>query len=140
MEWTITHCFTPARHIVMKVSGRFTVDECRRGIEELAPVKDPLTPLLFDDRAVDFGGLSDVDLMRIGAVLGEYEGTFAYAKIAVLVDGEQAHGLADKWRRVTKGATKSLIAVFDDETEAVAWLTGKVEHNRDQPQHVPGDL
>lgn len=128
MEWTITQHDTP-RYLAMKVSGRFTVDECRRGIEELAPVKDPLTPLLFDDRAVDFAGLSDLDLMEIGGFLAQFGSTFAYAKIAVLVDGEQARRVVDKWRRVTQGAAESLIAVFDDEARAVAWLTGRDDSN-----------
>ena len=130
MEWTITHENDP-RHIVMRVEGRFTVAECRRGIAELAQVKDPLTPLLFDDRAVDFGGLSDVDLMQIGGIIGEYGSTFAYARIAVLVDGEHARGVAEKWRRVSKGAAESLIAVFDDEKEAVAWLIERSIHDTD---------
>jgi len=128
MEWTISEIDEP-RHIVMKVTGRFTVEECRRGIAELAPLKDPLTPLLFDDRAVDFEGLSDFDLMALGGIIGEYGNTFAYAKIAVLVAGEQARSVAEKWRRVTNGASDSLIAVFDDEQAAVAWLTERSIHD-----------
>ena len=125
MEWTIEHRDAPARHLVMNVSGRFAVEGVRRAIAELAPVKDPLTPLLFDDRAVDFAGLTDLDLMRIGGMIAEYGPAFAYSRIAVLVDGEQARGVAEKWRRVTQGAPQSLIAVFDDEAAAVAWLTGR---------------
>ena len=128
MEWTITQHDSP-RHVVMAVSGRFTVAGCRRGIAELATVKDPLTPLLFDDRAVDFAGLSDLDLMEIGGIIGEYGSTFAYARIAVLVDGEHARDVADKWRRVTQGAADSLIAVFDDEEAAVTWLTERSVHD-----------
>lgn len=128
MEWTITQRDSP-RYVVMKVSGRFTVAECRRGIAELAAVKDPLAPLLFDDREVDFTGLSDLDLMEIGGFLGQNGPTFAYARIAVLVDGEQARGVADKWRRVTQGAAESLIAVFEDEAEAMAWLTQRGIHD-----------
>ena len=113
----------------MTVSGRFTVAECRRGIAELATVKDPLTPLLFDDRAVDFGGLSDLDLMQIGGIIGEYGSTFAYARIAVLVAGEHARSVAEKWRRVSKGAAESMIEVFDDEGAAVAWLAERSIHD-----------
>ena len=123
LEWTIEHRESPGRHIVMKVSGRFTVEWCRRGIAELAAVKDPLAPLLFDDREVDFAGLSDLDLMEIGGFIAQYGPTFAYARIAVLVDGEHARDVADKWRRVTKGPSNSMIAVFEDEAESIAWLT-----------------
>jgi hypothetical protein len=128
MEWTINQVDDP-RHIVMKVSGRFTVQGCRIGIAELAKVKDPLTPLLFDDRAVDFDGLSDFDLMELGGIIGEYGYTFAYSKIAVLVAGEHARSVAEKWRRVTDGASDSLIAVFEDEPAAIAWLAERSIHD-----------
>ena len=128
LEWTIEHREGPSRHIVMKVSGRFTVEACRRGIAELAEVKDPLTPLLFDDRDVDFAGLSDRDLIEIGGFIGHYGSTFAYARIAVLVDGEHARDVADKWRRVTNGAD-SMIAGFEDEEAAVTWLTERSIHD-----------
>ena len=132
MKWTITHVDDP-RHIVMKVTGRFTVEGCRRGIAELAPVKDPFTPLLFDDREVDFSGVSDRDLVELGGIIAQHGPTFVYSKIAVLVAGDQARTVAEKWRRVSQqGGGESMIAVFeDDEAAAVAWLTSRPIHDSD---------
>jgi hypothetical protein len=78
---------------------------------------------------VDFEGLSDFDLMELGGIIGEYGNTFAYSKIAVLVAGEHARSVAEKWRRVSRGSAESLIAVFEDEPAAIAWLAERSIHD-----------
>ena len=121
MEWTIAE-FDDPRRIVATSRGLFTIEECRIGMAELAARKDPLTPVLFDHRELDFRRTTTFDLMDIDAIFRAHKRAFAFNKIAVIIRGGLAFEIANKWQRVAQGSTNACIAVFDNEPAAIDWL------------------
>ena len=121
MDWTIEQQGTPPL-VVVRVSGFFTFEGCRSAVEEIVRIKDPLTPLLFDDRDVDFGGVDADVLLAVNHLLAENAGTFAYSKMAVLVGSEAGRAIADQWSRLANSTNRANVAVFTSEPEALAWL------------------
>ena len=121
MDWTITQQGEPPL-VTVRVSGFFTFEGCRSAVEEVARIKDPLTPLLFDDRHVDFSGVDTDTLLAMNELLAANAGTFAYSKMAVLVGSEQGRMIADQWRRLANSTNRASVAVFTSEPEALAWL------------------
>lgn len=121
MEWTITQQGTPPL-VTVRVSGFFTFEGCRSAVEELVRIKDPLTPLLFDDREVDFSAVDAEVLLAMNGLLAENARTFAYSKMAILVGSEQGRTIADQWRRLANSSNRANVAVFTSEPEALAWL------------------
>ena len=121
MEWTITE-FDDPRRIVATVRGLFTIEECRIGMAELAARKDPLVPVLFDHRELDFSRTSTFDLMEMDAIFKANRPAFAFSKIAILVRGEVPMKAATKWQRVAQGSTGGPIAIFASEPEALDWF------------------
>lgn len=121
MDWTITQQGAPPL-VVARVSGFFTFEGCRSAVEEIVRIKDPLTPLLFDDREVDFSGVDSDVLLAMNELLAANAGTFAYSKMAVLVASEQGLTIAEQWRRLANTSNRANVAVFTSEPEALAWL------------------
>ena len=121
MEWTITQQGTPPL-VTVRVSGRFTMEGCRSAVEELVRIKDPLSPLLFDDREVDFRDVDADALLEMNSMLAENAGTFVYSKIAVLVGSEADREMAEQWGRLANFSSRASVAVFTSEPEALAWL------------------
>ena len=124
MEWTITQQGTPAL-VTVRVSGRFTLEDCRSAVEEIVRIKDPLVPLLFDDRQVDFRDIDTDAMLALNTILAENAGTFAYSKMAVLVGSESDREMAEPWGRLAKSSSRANVAVFTSEPEALAWLAAR---------------
>ena len=122
MDWTIEQQSAPALTRV-RVRGRFTAEGARAGLLDLAGVKDPLCPLLIDDREVDFRGVDDTVLMVVNAAFAARASVFGYCRTAVLVGGVEARDLADRWRRLADSEGRGNIAVFTEEWAAVIWAT-----------------
>ena len=122
MDWTITQQGTPPL-VVVRVSGFFTFEGCRSAVEEIVRIKDPLTPLLFDDREVDFSGVDSDVLLAMNDLLAAHAGTFAYSKMAMLMGSERDREIADQWRRLANTSNRANVAVFTSEPEALDWLT-----------------
>ncbi len=123
MDWTITQQGEPPL-VAVRVSGFFTFEGCRSAVEEIVRIKDPLTPLLFDDREVDFSGVDTDVLLAMNDLLAGNAAAFAYSKMAVLVGSEQGRTIADQWRRLANTSNRANVAVFTSEPEALAWLAG----------------
>ena len=122
MDWTITQQGTPPL-VTVRVSGRFNMEGCRDVVEELVRIKDPLTPLLFDDREADFSGVDADVLLEMNSLLAVNARTFAYSKMAMLMGSDRDRAIADQWRRLANSASRANVAVFTDEAEALTWLT-----------------
>ena len=107
--------------ITVKVAGRFTADGCRSGIESIAQVKDPLCPMLIDDRDVDFSGVTPGLLMEVDSIFSAHARVFAYSKMAALVRPEDLE-IARQWGRLSNSGARANVSVFTDEQEAIDWL------------------
>ena len=121
MDWTITQQGTQPL-VTVRVSGLFTLEGCRSAVEEIVRIKDPLCPLLFDDREVDFRDIDTDTLLAMNTILAENAGTFAYSKMAVLVGNDADREMAEQWRRLANSSNRANVAVFTSEPEALAWL------------------
>ena len=120
MDWTITQQASP-NLITIKVRGRFTIEGCREAVGKLIELKDPLYPLLFDDREVDFAAVTTDTLLEMNSMLAANAGVFAYSKMAVLVEPPDLD-LVDQWRRLANTSSRANVAVFTDEPQALSWL------------------
>ena len=121
MDVEITQNESP-RLITVKLRGRFTLEGCRAAAVSVADVKDPLCPMLIDDREVDFGGVTPDLLMEVDAIFSAHARVFSYSKMAALVLPE-AVPVAEQWSRLSNSGSSAKVAIFIDEREAVDWLT-----------------
>ena len=121
MEVEITQNESPWL-ITVKPRGRFTVEGCRAAAVSVADVKDPLCPMLIDDREVDFDEVTPDVLMEVDAIFSAHARVFSYSKAAALVLPE-AVPVTEQRSRLSNSGSSAKVAVFIDEREAIDWLT-----------------
>jgi hypothetical protein len=83
----------------------------------------PGSPILIDNRLVDYRNVNYSVMSRVSHTLTDYEIIIGNSRIGYLVDSQVGFGICRQFQMLMEGKTSTKIEVFTDETQAVDWLT-----------------
>lgn len=123
MNWTIQDLTSP-HALFVRLSGKFERNAFRQVIEALTLEMDDLTfrPVLFDDRELDVGSVTEEELVLIRKLLMDNHRTFAGKKLAILMDSGPAVDVALTFKQMMRCCSWAVIDVFREERAAMEWL------------------
>lgn len=123
MNWIFERHRSPD-HIRIVSRGAFTVQQFEALFEDLFGFEgwEPLIPLFFDQRLVDYSGVTPGDLVAAANTFVSQNPRLAFTRIAVLFATPRTFEMARRFDEATRPASDTLVRVFMDEAEAGKWL------------------
>ena len=124
MKWTVEH-MKEHRLVKIVVSGVYNIDDHLRMLKDLV-TQDFWTPgmnLLIDDCGLDFRQTSLEHLREAALKRIEFDTLIGNGKTAVLVCSVTDFARARQFELITNGKVSAKIDVFNNEDEALRWLS-----------------
>jgi len=128
MRWTV-ELPGDEGYAVVKTSGVFNIADHERMIHDIVtrPAWRPGTDVLFDHRALDFGGADLRAMYEAGDNHLRNDEAIGDGRAAVLVRSLDDYGRGRHFEVLTKGRVSATLHVFLDEAEARDWLAAPAE-------------
>ena len=111
-------------YFIIKTSGDTTPDDVEASLKQV--LNDPDwstgTHILYDHRLENFSNLSDGDMQRISLKFTQFNNKLKRSKIAMVMPGDIAFGLARMWETYTENSASFKTNIFRKIDDAFKWI------------------
>jgi len=111
-------------YFIIKTSGDTTPDDVEASLKQV--LNDPDwstgTHILYDNRLENFSNLSDGDMQRISLKFTQFNNKLKRSKIAMVMPGDIAFGLARMWETYTENSASFKTNIFRKIDDAFKWI------------------
>jgi hypothetical protein len=123
MRWTV-ESESDGELIIVRTSGRFDVESHRLMIEDIVSREfwRPGRHVLFDHRALDWGGTGIDDMRAAQANHAAYDDRIGEGRAAILMGDVASFGIGRQFEQLSEDAVSARLHVFSDEDQARFWL------------------
>jgi hypothetical protein len=111
-------------YFIIKTSGDTTPDDVEASLKQVLDDPDwsTGTHILYDNRLENFSNLSDGDIQRISLKFTQFNNKLKSSKIAMVMPGDIAFGLARMWETYTENSASFKTNIFRKIDDAFKWI------------------
>lgn len=123
MKWDIQF-IEPEKFMKITAEGKYEPEEHLVMMKEILshPLWKPDTPVLLDNRKLDYFGTDLVDLEKSSADMLMYNQFIGSSKIAFLTNSIENFNIIRQFELITEEEVSAWMQVFLDENQALRWL------------------